>query len=178
MVDGGGAGGASDGTEGGEGVALEGGGGARPMRLIAFVRTLAGATPLGPTALVFSLPPFLAVGGAMAGEAAAGAAAAAAAGASKNCFGILFLFDGMVAEIMADTAPAFGAAPTATSTTAAGGDASLAVGGSCGRSMAAGSGREGRGGGDRSAAAAVDASRAVEWAILVSPTIPAPTPHK
>ena len=124
------------------------------MRLMAFVRTLAGATPLGPAALVFILPAFLAAGGASAGEAAA-AAGAAAAGASKNCFGILFLFDGMVVEIMVDTTPAFGGPPTGTSTTAGEGGASPAVGGSCGRSMAAGSGREGRGGGDQAAAAAV-----------------------
>lgn len=128
---------------------LEGGGGARPMRLIAFVRTLAGAAPLGPAALVFTRPVFLAAGGASPGE------SAAAAGASKNCFGILFLFDGMVEAIMADTTPAAGGPPTGTSTTAPEGGVPPAVGGSCGRSMAAGSGREGRGGGDRAAAAAV-----------------------
>jgi hypothetical protein len=96
------------------------------LRLIAFVRTLAGVVPLGPAALVFILPAFLAAGGASAGE------AAAAAGASKNCFGILFLFDGMVAEIMADTTPAFGGPPTGTSTTAAEGGAPPVVGGSSG----------------------------------------------
>nr|XP_051211230.1 uncharacterized protein LOC127328690 [Lolium perenne] len=140
MVGGGGAGSASDGTEGGVAVALEGGGGARPMRLIAFVLTLAGTAPLGPTVLVFILPPFLEADGASAGGVAAGEAAAAA-GASKNCFGILFLFDGMVAQIMADTAPAFGGPLTGTSTTAAEGGAPPAVGGPCGGSMAAGSGR-------------------------------------
>ncbi|KAM0845875.1 hypothetical protein ACQ4PT_056064 [Festuca glaucescens] len=87
------------------------------MRLTAFVFTLDCGAPLGPAAFVFILPPFLAAGGAAAGG------AAAAAGASKNCFGILFLFDGMVAEIMADTSPAFGGPPTGTSTTAAEGGA-------------------------------------------------------
>ncbi|KAM0845874.1 hypothetical protein ACQ4PT_056064 [Festuca glaucescens] len=117
MVGGGGASVASDGTEGGGAMALEDGGGARPMRLTAFVFTLDCGAPLGPAAFVFILPPFLAAGGAAAGG------AAAAAGASKNCFGILFLFDGMVAEIMADTSPAFGGPPTGTSTTAAEGGA-------------------------------------------------------
>ncbi|KAM0840942.1 hypothetical protein ACQ4PT_059340 [Festuca glaucescens] len=94
------------------------------MRLTAFVFTLDCGAPLGPAAFVFILPPFLAAGGAAAGG------AAAAAGASKNCFGILFLFDGMVAEIMTDTSPAFGGPPTGTSTTAAEGAAySAAAGG-------------------------------------------------
>jgi hypothetical protein len=84
----------------------------------------------------------LAASGASAGGAVAGEAAAAA-GALKNCFGILFLFNGMVAQIMADTSPAFGGPPTGTSTTTAEGGAPPAVGGPCGRSMAAGSGREG-----------------------------------
>src|SRR3954467_13909610 len=142
MVGGGGAGIPSDGTEGGGAVALEDGGGARPMRLTCFVFTLGCGAPLGPAAFVFILPPFWAAGGAAAGG------AAAAEGASKNCFGILFLFDGMVAEIMADTSPALGGPPTGTSTTAAVGDAPPAVGGPCGGSMAAGSGRDvaGKGG--------------------------------
>jgi hypothetical protein len=111
-------------------VALDDGAGARPMRLTAFVFTLDCGAPLAPAAFVFILPPFLAAGG-----------AAAAEGASKNCFGNLFLFDGMVAEIMADTSPAFGGPPTGTSTTAAEGGAPPAVGGPCGGSMAARSGR-------------------------------------
>jgi len=112
------------------------------MRLTCFVFTLGCGAPLGPAAFVFILSPFLAAGGAAAGG------AAAAEGASKNCFGILFLFDGMVAEIMADTSPALGGPPTGTSTTAAVGDAPPAVGGPCGGSMAAGSGRDvaGKGG--------------------------------
>jgi hypothetical protein len=58
------------------------------MRLTCFVFTLGCGAPLGPAAFVFILPPFLA-----AGEAAANRAAVSE-GASKNCFGILFLFDG------------------------------------------------------------------------------------
>ena len=90
------------------------------MRLTAFVFTWAGGAPL------------LAV---------TAGGAAAAAGASKICFGILFLFNGMVAEIKADTSPAFGGPPTGTSTTAAKGGAPPAVRGPCGGSMAARSGR-------------------------------------
>ena len=130
-----GGGGAADGTEGGGAVALEGGGGARPMRLTAFVFTLAGGAPLLAAAFVLTL-----AGGAPLLAVVAGGAAAAA-GASKICFGILFLFDGMVAEIMADTSPAFGGPPTGTSTTAAEGGAPPAVRGPCGGSMAARSGR-------------------------------------
>nr|XP_051197354.1 uncharacterized protein LOC127310749 [Lolium perenne] len=135
MEGGGGAGVAADETKGGGAVALEGGGGARPMRLTAFVFTLVGGAPLGPAAFVFILPPFLAAPAVTAGG------AAAAAGTSKNCFGILFLFNGMVAEIMADTSPAFGGPPTGISTTAGEGGAPPAVGGPCGGSMAARSGR-------------------------------------
>jgi hypothetical protein len=47
----------------------------------------------------------------------------------------------MVAEIMADTSPAFGGPPTGTSTTVVEGGAPPAVGGPCGGSMAARSGR-------------------------------------
>jgi hypothetical protein len=46
----------ADGTEGEGAVALEGGGGARPMRLTAFIFTLLGGAPLGRTAFVFTLP--------------------------------------------------------------------------------------------------------------------------
>nr|XP_051229361.1 uncharacterized protein LOC127347185 [Lolium perenne] len=130
MEGGGGVGVAADGTEGGEAMALEGGGGVRPVRLTAFVFTLDGGAPLGPAAFVFVMPPFLAAPAVTAGG------AAAAAGASQNCFGILFLYNGMVAEIMADTSPAFGGPPTGTSTTAGEGGAPLAVGGPCGGSMA------------------------------------------
>ncbi|KAK1649863.1 hypothetical protein QYE76_067668 [Lolium multiflorum] len=146
MVGGGGAGIASDGTEGGA-VALEDGGGARPMRLTCLVFNLGCGAPLGPAAFVFILPPFLAAGGAAAEGAAAGGAAAGE-GPSKNCFGNLFLFDGMVAEIMADTSPALGGPTTGTSTTAAVGDGPPAYDGPCGGSMAAGSGRDvaGKGG--------------------------------
>jgi hypothetical protein len=129
----------ADGTEGEGAVALEGGGGARPMRLTAFVFTLLGGAPLGLTAFVFTLP-FLSAAAVTAGGVTAGGAAAAA-GASKRCFGILFLFNGMAAEIMADTSPAFGGPPTGTSTTAGEGGAPPAVGGACGGSMAARSGR-------------------------------------
>ncbi|KAK1618241.1 hypothetical protein QYE76_023758 [Lolium multiflorum] len=48
---------------------------------------------------------------------------------------------GMVAEIMADTSPAFGGPPTGTSTTAGEGGAPPAVSGACDRFMAARSGR-------------------------------------
>jgi hypothetical protein len=111
MEGGGGAGIAADGTEGGGAVALEDGGGARAMRLTAFVITLLGGAHLGPPAFVFVLPPFLAPAAVTAGG------AAAVAGALKNCFGILFLFKGMAAEIMADTSPVFGLPLTGTSTT-------------------------------------------------------------
>jgi hypothetical protein len=108
MEGGGGAGVGTDGTKGEGAVALEGGGGARPMRLTAFVFTLLGGAPLGLTAFVFTLPPFLLAAAVTAGR------AAATTGASKNCFGILFLFNGMAAEIMADTSPAFGGPPMGT----------------------------------------------------------------
>jgi hypothetical protein len=48
---------AADGTKGGRVVVLEGGGGARPMRLTAFVFTLDYGAPLGPAAFIFILPP-------------------------------------------------------------------------------------------------------------------------
>jgi hypothetical protein len=57
MEGGGGAGVGADETEGRGAVALEGGGGARPMRLTAFVFTLLGGATLGPAAFVFVLPP-------------------------------------------------------------------------------------------------------------------------
>jgi hypothetical protein len=109
------------------------------MRLIAFVFTLLGGAPLGRTAFVFTLP-FLSVAPITAGGVTAGGAAAAA-GASKCCFGILFLFNGMAAEIMADTSPVVGGPPTGTLTTTGEGGASPAIGGACGGSMAARSGR-------------------------------------
>jgi hypothetical protein len=112
--------------------------------------------------------------------------AAAAAGASKNCFGILFLFNGMVAEIMGDTSPAFGGPPTGTSTTAGEGGAPPTVGGPCGGSMAARSGRvvAGKGGTEeigrrrRRLGFAETLSRTVEGRMMVWPSIPLPTLHK
>nr|XP_051185474.1 uncharacterized protein LOC127299548 [Lolium perenne] len=123
------------GAEGGGAVALEGGVGARPMRLADFVFTLLGGASLGPAAFVFILLPFLAAPAVTAGG------AAATAGASKKCFGILFLLNGMVAEIMADTPPPLGGPPTGTSTTAGEGGAPPVVGGACEVFMAARSGR-------------------------------------
>jgi hypothetical protein len=119
-----GGGGAGVGVDrmGGEGaVALEGGGGARPMRLTAFVFTLLGGAPLGWTAFVFTRP-FLSAAPITAGGVTAGRAAAAA-GASKCCFGILFLFNEMAAEIMDAMSPVVGGPPTGTLTTAVEGGA-------------------------------------------------------
>ena len=112
-------------------MALEGSGGARLMRLTDIVFPLPGGAPLGPDDFDLNLTPFLAADG-----------AAAAAGASKNTFGILFLFeDGMVVKIVADTSPAVGGPPTGTSTTAAEGGGPPSVCGPCRRSMAARSDR-------------------------------------
>jgi hypothetical protein len=132
-------GGGTDGTEGEGAVALEGGGGTRPMRLTAFVFTLLGGAPLRRTAFVFTRP-FLSAAPITAGGATAGRAAAAT-GASKCCFGILFRFNGMAAEIMAATSPVVGGPPTGIVTTTVEGGAPPAVGRACGGSMAARSGR-------------------------------------
>ena len=149
------------------------------MRLTAFVFTLAGG-PLLAAAFVLTL-----AGGAPLLAVAAGGAAAAA-GASKICFGILFLFDGMVAEIMADTSPAVGGPPTGTSTTATEGGAPPAVRGPCGGSMAARSGRvvAGKGGpeeiGRRRRWLGFAETLRAQWKgeYWVRPVFPFPPPHK
>jgi hypothetical protein len=139
MKGGGSAGVGADGTEGEGAVALEGGGGARPMRLTAFIFTLLGGAPLGQTAFFFTRP-FLSAAPITAGGATAGGAAAAV-GASKCCFEILFLFNGMAAEIMAATSPVVGGPPTGAVTIAVEGGTPPVVGGACGGSMPARSGR-------------------------------------
>ena len=75
------------------------GGAARPTRVVGFFAF--GGAPLGPTAFVFTRPPFAAAAGVAAG-------AAPAAASLKKTFGIRFLFDGMVAEITAATSPLLG----------------------------------------------------------------------
>ena len=111
----------------------------RPMRLTDLcIFGLPGGTPLPAVAFVLSGTPLW--------RAAVGAVgAAAAAGASKGSFGVLFLFDGMVAEIREATAAGVVVAASGKSTTAAAGDAPPAVGEPSRASMDARSGRDGAG---------------------------------